>query len=464
MLPDIDATDINLNAGPGGYGAGVKPQWYNPALLADFWGPTFPPQKRTQGNPMPDPNQPQQGALNSASVYGPGALQGGGPQMQPQQQQLPQQSFGDTLQGAGAWLQAANNPGGAASLLQGIQSKQQLALEQQKAFIPKPMSMGTDPLTGKIKYGLFDPRTGTISPMNGQPGNNPQQGQYASDGSDLTEALDAHRNGKITTDQLKQAAGPMVQGEAEALVSGNANPNNLGNRNPMLRQGGLALAHVLDPNFNENQIPARAKAVSSLVSTATGTLGGNITAAGAVANHAASYMDNARKLQELQFANGDSNDANWLQSFMKSHSTDTKFKAIVNAMNADADFLSSEGVKSATGGPGSLADRAQLRTTLDVNRSLPEKQAAAGAVLDLMMGRLTPAVNNYNEAFGKTGKPGERTPQSFLDPHTLASIEKVMATGQPAAATGATTQATPAAGPPAAGAVDRRPPLSSYQR
>lgn len=436
-MPDIDATDIVLNSGPGGYGAGVKPQWFNPALLADYGGPTFP--SKRQGPSMPDPNQPQQGALNSSSVYGAGALQDAGPQMPPQQMENPN-AFGDGLQNVGAWLQAANNPGGAASLLQGIQAKQ-------KQFMPQIVDMGNDMLGQKRMPMLYDPRTQTMRPMGQQGGGNQSSGAYASDGTDFSKALDDYKAGKIDAPALQKSAPSAVQQEADALVKGTANPSNLGNRNPGIRAGGLILAHIQDPDFNENQIPARAKAASSLISTATGTLGGNITAAGAVANHAASYMENARKLQELQFANGDSNDANWVQSFLKSHSTDTKFKAIVNAMNADADFLSSEGVKSATGGPGSLADRAQLRTTLDVNRSLPEKQAAAGAVLDLMMGRLTPAVNNYNEAFGKTGKPGERTPQSFLDPHTLASIEKVMSTGQPAA-----SAAAPAGGGPTAAA------------
>jgi hypothetical protein len=397
-----------------------------------------------QGAPVADPNQDPQGALASQQVYGRGALQGG----QPPAWQGPG-GVGDTMQNVGAWLQAANNPGGAASLLQGLQAKQQ-------QYMPKPMSMGTDPLTGKIKYGLFDPRTGTIRPMGtGAPA--PQQtGSYAPDGSDFTDALQAHAAGKLDTPGLIQAAGPMVSQEAKALVEGTANPSNLGNRNPALRQGGLMLAHVLDPNFNENQIPARVQANKSLLSQAQGTLGGTITNAGTVADHAASYMENARKLQAMQWADGSSNDANWLQNLMKSHSTDTGFKAIVNAMNADADFLAGEGVKSATGGPGAMSDRAQLRQTLDVSKSLPEKQAAAGAILDLMKGRLTPAVNNYNQAFGLNGTPKERSPESFLPKSVLDKMESVMSTTAPQsqaqAAPGAPAQGAPQAAPAATAA------------
>lgn len=388
-----------------------------------------------------DPNN--QGALNTQQMYGPGALQNGG--------QVPPNAFGsggvgDTLQGVGAWLQAANNPGGAASLLEqaGARRKQELAMQTQ--FMPKPMSMGTDPLTGKIKYGLFDPRTNTMTPMqgNGQ-GSNPQQGQFASDGSDMTDALEAHRTGKLDTPGLVKAAGPMVATEAQALIDGKANPANLGNRNPMLRQGAVNLAHVLDPNFNENQIPARAKIVSSQLSSAQGTFGGTINNAQAVAGHAADYMDAARKLQELQIADGASSDVNWVQNFLKSHSTDTRFKSLINGMKVDSDYLAGEGVKSATGGPGSMTDRLSLNSTMDPSKSLPEKQQAVAKVLDAMHARLAGHVNQYNDAFGLTGKPGERSVESFLGKEAQGNINNVLSTADPSiqrAAPGATPAPT----------------------
>lgn len=381
----------------------------------------------TQGAPMADPND--QGALASPQVYGQGALQNGG-----QGWQGPG-GAGDTLQNVGAWLQAANNPGGAASLLQGLQAKQQ-------QYMPKPMSLGTDPLTGKIKYGLFDPRTGSITPMgaNGQQGSNPAQGQFAPDGSDFTDALQQHSAGKLDTPGLVKAAGPMVAQEADALIKGNANPGNLGNRNPALRQGGLMLAHVLDPNFNENQIPARAKIVTSLTSPSPSSFGGALTSAEAVANHAETYMRAARELNDMMPFGGDQNDANAATMWLKSHSTDTKFKSLINAMNTSRDFIAGEAVKSSTGSNGSMSERRATADTLDPKLSLAEKQKSLATLTDIVTGKIEPLVHNYNEAFGLTGKPGERSVESFLSNKTKASLAHANASGMPDQSTVTTTQ------------------------
>lgn len=385
-----------------------------------------------KGAPVADPNQP--GALDTSNLYGQGALQNGGQQPSIGQVAGGPGGVGDTLQNVGAWLQAANNPGGAASLLQGLQAKQE-------RFMPKPMSMGTDPLTGKIRYGLFDPRTNRITPMQSGGTSNPDQGQFAGDGSDFTDALQQHAAGKIDTPTLMQAAGPMVAGEADALIKGNANPNNLGNRNPMLRQGGIALAHVLDPNFNENQIPARAAIVKSMTSPAPGSFGGAIASSEAVANHAEVYMDAARKLQQLQWGGGVNNDVNSAQAWLKSHSNDTEYKSLVKSMDDARDFIAGEAVKSAAGSNGSMSERRATADTLATNLSLPEKQKAISTLVDIVTGKVEPLVNNYNEAFGLTGKPGERSVDSFLSPKTKQSISNVMSSSSTPSA-----PAAPAAG------------------
>lgn len=434
------------------------------------------PQPQTGASQMPD-----LGALSAASTSGGGGIlnqlggnnSGGwaGPG-----------GVGNTLQNVGAWLQSANNPSGAASMLsqanQQRNNQQQINLQMALAGKPQLVPAGADPISGKMRFVLFNPLTGTVntptlggaSPASGGGSGTPGamdapggSGDNLSSGDfdKFSQAFSKYQNGQATADDLTKSAPAALQQYADSLRSGTAIPNNLGMRAGALRPYALLLAHAQDPNFNEAQIPARVAVTQDLADKNNkGTLGGALASSEKIVGHLNGYLDDVQKLQQLQPLGGANNVANYLQGVGKSVSNDTDYKATVTSLNAHSDFLAGEVSNLMNGGKASVSERDYLRNLMGANKSPPEQAAAARTIAGAMKDTVDPLISKYNTAFGltgkttgandplgiTTGKQGAKSTEDFWSDKTNKGFQRVMSTdptGQFSTAPGG------AAGPPA---------------
>jgi hypothetical protein len=414
----------------------------------------------TGGRPMPDPSQ---GALSQQPQGGGGILGTGG--------------IGNTLQQLGAWLQVPNNPGGGASLLQQaqapLQREQQMRMQMLLANKPQLVDAGTDPLTGQKRFVKFDPLTGQVSAptmSGGASGGTSSSSTGGAGGGDLSttdfDRYSATRakfaQGQASADDLRKAAPPLLQGYTDALMKGTAIPSNLGNRAGQLRPYAIELAHTLDPNFDESQIPARVQFTKDLATTNNpGKVGGALASSAKVVDHASQLSENLAKLQQLQYFSGSAGDVNKLQAWMKARGTDDQYNTLMNQIGIDSDFVASEVSKLANGGKPALAELEHMRSMLDPSkRSTTAVQGGLRSIMGIMHGSVDPLVQNYNTAFGKTGADAKSV-EDFWSQDTKNKFGKVLATQPVAAAPAASAGPGAPVAPPAP---TNRPPLSSFQR
>lgn len=346
-------------------------------------------------------------------------------------------NIGNSLQEAGAWLQSINNPGGAAGLLSSIQAKK----TANKAQL---VDMGADPLTGKKRFGLFDPNSNSFKPFGGAPGSggggvdasgipgttsNP--GEMDSD--QFYSSLNKVQSGQMTPEDFKKSLHPMVSEYAQALVDGTADPRMLGNRAAALRPFAISAAHALDPTFNENQIAARQTEAKSLAtSNNPSTLGGALASLGKVSLHGQELIQASKDLSDLQWQGGSFTPLNYLKNHSEKMGGDTDFKAKLNALEVASDLYSREADRLTSGGHPTLGGQTALRGLFSSDMSHEERLAAVKKVLGMSQDATDQLVYNNNNAFGRIGTPKEKTVENFMSPATLKAWKDVQA------ATGAT--------------------------
>lgn len=370
---------------------------------------------------MPDPNQ-NPGALASQQVYGQGALQNGG--QMPPQMPMPQPSFGDGLQGIGAWLQAANNPGGAASLLQGLQSKQQLALERQKMFMPQVVDGGTDTFTGMKKLMLVNPATGQTTQIdtNGQGGVS-----SAAPGSGGMEGFRTAMQQGVTGQDLMKYVPTEAQPYITALKNGTAIPGNLG-RGGSGRQGLMMMAQAIyGPEMDEDNIAARQKAATSMNDPSVNQLGGQIQSANTLMNHNALLSNDIDNLEKLG-ATGKIPLWNKIKQGAEANIPgliDQPTQAALASFDKHKQAVASELTRLTRGGNGSLQEVQDWKNGLNSSDSIAALRSSTAAVVDLMHGRVQSGVDTYNRAM-KTNKSVE----DYLSAPAQASIGKITGEAQ----------------------------------
>ena len=325
---------------------------------------------------------------------GPGALFGAPNGVFPGANGQPGYDLGNRLQTAAAWLGSANDPKGSAALLQGIQ-------QAQAQNRPQLVDMGTD-LLGMKKWSVYDPRTQQIRKLGagGSPGGS--DAEYGMDS--FNTSLSQLQQGKITPDQFHKSMPSVLQTYTDALLHGDAEPTKLGMRNPGIRQASLIAAHALDPNFNENQIPARQAYYKSFISSSPDSVGGQVGAANRLVTHTQELMDAQEKLEKLQPLSGQYNIVNYGMNAIKQGGGDADYKTALKEYRTAAEAVSDEAAKVIVGSKGGVTDRQAYRSLLgDGSLSGQEVRAGVGKIIGLMNGRLDAAADQKNTAFGLSG-------------------------------------------------------------
>jgi hypothetical protein len=380
-----------------------------------------------QGAPVADPNTP--GALSTQQLYGQGALQNGG---QPPPNALGSGGVGDTLQGVGSWLQSANNPGGAAALLEqaGARRKQELALQQQ--FMPQVLDGGTDPLTNQKSYLSYDPRTGTMRPIGGAPGAQGPAGTPAQGMGAIRQAL----NSGVTGEDLLKYVPPEYQTYLQALKDGRAIPGNMG-RGGTARQGLMTLAQTIyGPEMDETNIEARQKMAKSMASTSPNDLGGQLQSANTLMNHNALLSADIDNLEKLGVT-GKSAMWNSVKQFAADKvpgMIDQPVQAALASFDKHKQAVASELTRLTRGSNGSMQEVQDWKNGMNGADSIAALRSSTAATVDLMHGRVQAGIDNYNKVMNKN-VPVE----NYLSAPAKASIDKI--------AGGAAQYAPPGAAP-----------------
>jgi hypothetical protein len=396
------------------------------------------------------------GALDTQQVYGPGALQNGG---QAPPNPLGSGGVGDTLQGVGAWLQAANNPGGAAALLQQAGARRQAELALQAQYKPQIVDGGTDPFTQQKRLLLVNPLTGKATTIN-------PDGQGGSQGSAAPQGMgaiqDAMRKGVTGEDLL-----PLVPAEykpyLEALKNGTAIPGNMG-RGGAMRPALMAVAQAIyGPAMDEDNIAARQKAATSMNDPSVNQLGGQIQSANTLMNHNALLsqdIDNLEKLGAIGKVPMWNAIKQGAAKFVPGM-IDEPTQAALASFDKHKQAVASELTRLTRGGNGSLQEVQDWKNGLNSADSIAALRSSTAAVVDLMHGRVQAGVDTYNRAM-KTNKSVD----DYLSAPAQASIGKI--TGEasqyapPDAAAPAASPAAPAAAP-ASGKTAAIPPPAQRQ-
>lgn len=357
--------------------------------------------------------------------------------------------IGNTLQNVGAWLQSANNPSGAASMLQQAnqprQQQQQMAMQLRLGMKPQVVNGGTDPFTGANRLSVFDPitRTAKMYTVDGNGGVTP--GSLSGDPS--IDQFEKAVNQGVTGSDLMQYVPPAYQEGIKALQEGRAIPGNMG-RGPA-RLAIMQMAHAIDPTMDETNIQARQTMAKSMASPAKNQLGGQIQSSDTLMQHLGHVWQDIDDLSALGVT-GRFTGPNWLSQAATYYSGNEKVQAALANFSKHSQAAAGELVNLTRGTGGSLKEVEDWKAGMQPYAPEATLRAGVASAIDLMHGRVDSGIYHYNQVMGKNGEP-----ETYLAPQSRATIDKI---GNGVA------KYAPGAPPVQSQAPANRPPLSSFYK
>lgn len=249
--------------GGGGSGAAAPetasagPSGTMQSVLSKITGSGAEGQMNAPTSPLMAPGGPLAGVHQAVSAIptGQGSMIGG---------MMGSPSFGNRMQQAAAWLLAANNPSGAAGMLNAVNSgamnpvNAQLAqLKAQQMFAPQFGPVGTD-LLGHPQYGMQPSGMAAMYGGQGAPtggGGMSLAGQGSAmmnSGQDLPGMQGIKANPNATMAQKLQQVPAVFQPEVQAALNYQAMPGTLRGASSMPGFITSQYAHAIDPTYNES--------------------------------------------------------------------------------------------------------------------------------------------------------------------------------------------------------------------
>jgi hypothetical protein len=271
--------------------------------------------------------------------------------------------------------------------------------EAAKTILPEALThrekwgvVGEDPLAGK-QYGFVNEQNQAV---NGKPigagtavgGPEGYQGLQK-----LTEQLDAMRAAGATQEQMLNAIPSMYRGYVGGVLSGKALPTNMGRA--AIRGPIMTLAHAVDNDFDETQIPTRMKVQNDFAGE-----GKNGQAIGSF-NTAQHHIDKlSDDLETLSKFNGNWPMLNSANAFIANNTSwDQTRRQALQAVNDDLQAVGHE-VASAYNA-GHLSDHELAAWNKLANGNLPPDQLKQGVAdfVDLLNGKRDSLNNIYKRTF-----------------------------------------------------------------
>lgn len=203
----------------------------------------------------------------------------------------------------------------------------------------------------------------------------------------------------------------------KALLRGDAIPSNLGNRAGAIRANAIQMAHIIDPNFREEQITMRQTFARNMASSAPNSVGSQIRSSATVVEHLGSGLDNldvvAKGAKGVPLGEyGEQPELNRARSMVNRRANDKNYNNALGGYEVDSRAVSGEIVRLLTGGQGSEKDRKEWQDRFDLSkRSLSEVRGAWNEAYNIMYGRLSSVAAQKEAAWGEPVDPVDLLPK-----------------------------------------------------
>jgi len=325
------------------------------------------------------------------------------------------------------------------------QADRQMDLAQRQLNLP--VKMGVDML-GRETYGIPDPKTGNLRPIDSstgqvlKPGQQPQSlvggtpvtggAQEGTGATAYTVPKDSPIDPAATAidhpvnEEVLKSLPPALQTQVKLLAAGRiAPPSSFAAAKPYW-QGLLSLAAQYDPQFDSINYGARQAALKDVTSGATAKI---IRPLNTVMQHIDEFNSAAQDLNN--FSSGSAgpltSTLNKGKAFYQEQSQDPRFKRF----NVSADAVSTELEKAFRGNQTAVSGIQEWRKNLSPSASPEEQQTSVKTLLKLLNGQLDSVTEQYRRAFGTTREPIE-----FLTPKAKEIYQRLsVGVGNPPAGT-----------------------------
>ncbi len=197
----------------------------------------------------------------------------------------------------------------------------------------------------------------------------------------------------------------------KAVLRGDALPGNMGRVSGETRSQYMRLAHAVDPNFNEAQIPLRQTFARNMAGSSPNSWGSQVRSAGTITKHLAAGLDNLDVVEKGAQGvpggeYGESPPLNYARSIANANALDKQYNKAKEAYSVDADAVAGEVVRLLTGGQGSEKDRKEWRDKFDyTKKSISGVRGAWNEAYTIMYGRLEKIAEQKDNAFGTQTDP-----------------------------------------------------------
>lgn len=366
------------------------------------------------------------------------------------------QDFGNKLQSLGASMVSVSNPSAGANLMANAKDQRALSMQRDaqessfrslvqrgvppaeaaaaalnpdimkavagKYFDAKPFSpvdMGTDPLTGMKRMGAFNPATGKFV----DPGNSSSGAGPAFDMDKLNAAIQSG----APPEQLKAMLPPVIRSEIESMIKGEASAQTLSRSGPS-RTAIVAIAHAIDPTFDETTFQARQKLASGLAQVGPSSFGGQKTSGNMMIHH----LDDLDKAID-GLPNTNIPALNAIGNWGSVQFGNTAVQNAVKNFTQKREVVATELPKFLRGAGAAEADVEHIRNTLSTADSPEALRTAVRGFIGSIRGRLEPLTNTYNDAFRRN-----ESPDFFLGPKEREIVKRLESStvSTPAASSG----------------------------
>ena len=399
---------------------------------ANAGGPAYNPPPNVTMNQMPAGPTPQQQAVSQQAqrIMSPAsAAPGAAPQAAPAQA-----APGGVPQAGGQFSLAGANPRMLSAVLANPNTSPQVKAALLQRMNPQLHFQAVTDSWGNQSIVAMDPYTGQIvnAGINkGGPGSG--GGVGATPGlQQIAQQVEAARQSGVTdTGKLADLIPDKATAEyTKAILRGDAIPAYLGNRAGPLRANAIAMAHVIDPGFSEDQITARMAFARQMNSTAQNSWGSQVRSSQTILEHTDQALNALPRVMKGASnipggAYGDIAVFNRMRALANANSKDKDYLEAKGAYDAAVEVVAKEKVRLLTGSEGTKEERMAEADKLDFTKHpASEVLGAWKATYNIMRGRLTPVALQKQEAFGKPVDP-----DSLLPASAQKTIEKLRGLG-----------------------------------
>lgn len=381
------------------------------------------------GTPQQPPQQAGQQMLRTAmqqqpqnvGTYAPQPT--AAPQVAPQQAappQAPQAPIAANI-GLGQSSLAGANPRALAAVLANPKTSPQVKQAMLQRMFPQLHFQAVMDSWGNQSVVAMDPYTGQVVNTGINKGGPGSGGGLGAPGlQQVAQQVEAARQAGVTdTGKLADMIPDKATAEyTKAILRGDAIPAYLGNRAGPLRANAIAMAHVIDPGFSEDQITARMAFARQMNSTAQNSWGSQVRSAQTLLEHTDQALNALPRALKGGSnipggAYGDIAALNWMRNKANENSKDKAYLEAKGAYDQATSVVAKEKIRLLTGNEGSKEERLAEAEKLDFTKHpVSEVIGSWKATYNVMRGRLTPVALQKQNAFGTPVDPDSLLPES----------------------------------------------------